>query len=205
VGSPTVPREQRSRSASDEDQDCRGRGQEHHAHEDHERHSLHRLAGPPSNGLEHGSKDMPYIRTASTAVTPKLFGYVRKGILDLLNLDPQVRDRLAAMSPVDITPFQHSIIGVFTGDVADPAKLGPSGEPYPWLDWEIPIDDVTVLPDGRVEVKPSYTITPQLAPDVHFTPFGWRVAVGLNDPAEFATPVTEGEHQEADPPQATDP
>jgi hypothetical protein len=49
---------------------------------------------------------MPFIRTASTAVAPKLFSYVRKGILELFDLDPQVRGRLAAMRPVDITPFQ---------------------------------------------------------------------------------------------------
>jgi hypothetical protein len=155
--------------------------------------ATYRTAYKASNGLEHGSEDMPYIRTASTAVASKLFGYVRKGILDLLNLDPPVRGRLAAMSPVDITPFQHSITGMLTGNVADPTTLGPDGEPYPWLDWEIPIDEVTVLPDGRVEAKPRYKITPRIGPDVQFTGSEWKVHIGLNDPGEFAPPNTEGE------------
>lgn len=154
--------------------------------------TTYRTAYKASNGLEHGSMDMPLIRTASLEVTPKLFGYVRRGILDLLSIDTDVRERLAGMRIVDVTPFHHSILGVLTGDVAEPAKLGPEGEPYPWMDWETTVEDVTVRPDGRNRLQPSYTFTARIAPGVLFTARGSRVAVGLNDPAEFVDPGPQG-------------
>ena len=82
-----------------------------------------------TDGLEHGALDMPLIRDAGAEATPKLFDYVRKGILNLLDVDPQVRERLAGMSTVDVTPFHRSLQGVLAGDVADPLKLGPDPMP----------------------------------------------------------------------------
>jgi hypothetical protein len=75
-----------------------------------------------SDKLEHGALDMPLIREAAPRVTGKLFEYMRCGMLDLMDLDPEVREALATTRPLDITPIHSSITGVLTGDVADPRK-----------------------------------------------------------------------------------
>jgi hypothetical protein len=86
---------------------------------------------------------------------------------------------------MDIAPFHWSLTGILTGDVADPDRLGHDGNPYPRMDWRTSVDDYLLLPDGRGRVTPLHTFTAWLAPGVEFTPSGWAMAVGLNDPADF--------------------
>jgi hypothetical protein len=140
-----------------------------------------------SDKLEHGALDMPLIREAAPRVTGKLFDYVRRGMLDLMDLDPAVREALASTRPLDITPIHSSITGVLTGDVSNPDRLGDD-EPYPRLDWQTAIEEYTPLPDGRATIKPRITWTARIAPGVFFTADRHRVAVGLNDPADFDVP-----------------
>jgi hypothetical protein len=143
-----------------------------------------------SNGLEHGSLDLPLIRTDAERVTPKLFEYVRGGILDLLDLDVDMRDRLAGMSPIDITPFRHGVAGVLTGNVADPTRLGADGEAYPRLDAHATIDDHTDLLGGGRTVTRHTTHVLQAAPGTLFTLLDQRMDIGLNSPAEFEFKMT---------------
>jgi hypothetical protein len=147
--------------------------------------ATYKAAYEASNGLEHGSLDMPSIRTVAQQVTPKLFGYVRGGVLDLINLDADVRDRLARMAVVDITPFHAVMTGVLMGDVADADHLGFESDPYPRMDPETTIEDLTYLPGGRLTMTPSITYTVRIAPGIEFTGSEWAIAIGLNDPAGF--------------------
>jgi hypothetical protein len=94
-----------------------------------------------SDKLEHGALDMPLIREAAPQVTGTLFKYVRRGMLDLMNLDPALNEALAGTRPLDITPFHSSITGTLTGDVSDPDQLGNDGDPYPAIDWQTTIEE----------------------------------------------------------------
>jgi hypothetical protein len=128
---------------------------------------------------------MPWILEAAPRVTRQLFDYVRQGVLDLLNLETDVQDRLAGMSLIDVTPFEPSITGVLSGNVEDPDQLGFDGDPYPRMDWTTTIDDLEALHDGRLTIKPRHTFTARIASGAQFEPWKINVAVGLNDPAEF--------------------
>jgi hypothetical protein len=139
------------------------------------------------NGLFHASKDMSFIRGLAPQIAPKLFEYIRLGILDLLNLDADVRGGLAGTTLLDITPLHAVMKGVLSGDVADADKLGFSGDPYPRMESDIKIEALTYQPDGRLTVTPTFTYTVQTASDVQFTPMETALATGINDPAKFET------------------
>jgi hypothetical protein len=139
------------------------------------------------NGLFHASKDMSFIRGLAPQIAPKLFDYIRLGILDLLNLDDDVRGRLARTTLLDITPLHAVMKGVLSGDVADADKLGFGGDPYPRMESDIKIEAVTYQPDGRLTVTPTFTYTVQTASEVQFTPMETALATGINDPAKFET------------------
>ena len=145
----------------------------------------YKAAYEASNGLEHGNLDMPSIRTVARQVTPQLFGYVRDGVLDLLNLKADVRERLGKLPLLDVTPFHAEMKGVLTGEVADPTQLGFKGDPYPRMDPQLTLDELTYLPDGRLTMSPRNTYTVRIAPGVQFTAMETGLAIGLNDPDKF--------------------
>jgi hypothetical protein len=145
----------------------------------------YKAAYEASNGLEHGNLDMPSIRTVARQVTPQLFGYVRDGVLDLLNLKADVRERLGKLPLLDVTPFHAEMKGVLTGEVADPTQLGFEGDPYPRMDPQLTLDELTYLPDGRLTMSPRNTYTVRIAPGVQFTAMETGLAIGLNDPDKF--------------------
>ena len=147
------------------------------------------------NGLLHGSKDMSLVRAAAPEIAPKLFDYIRQGILNLLNLDAGVRSELAALPPLDVTPLHWSITGILTGEVEDPNAMGFEGDPYPRMEWQITIDDLKTQPDGRLTVSPLHTFTARIASAVQFRPADMTLAAGLNDPANFNAPVSVEEEQ----------
>jgi hypothetical protein len=145
----------------------------------------YKAAYEASNGLEHGSLDMPSIRAVAQQVTPKLFGYVREGILDLLNLEADVRERLGKLRVLDVTPLHMTMKGVLTGDVADTDQLGFESDPYPRMDPQLTLDELTYQPDCRLTVSPRYTYTVRIAPGIQFTLSQTAVAIGLNEAAGF--------------------
>jgi hypothetical protein len=145
----------------------------------------YKAAYEASNGLEHGSLDMPSIRAVARQVTPKLFGYVRAGVLDLLDLDGDVRERLGKLRVLDVTPLHMEMRGVLTGDVADADELGFESDPYPRMDPQLTLDELTYQPDGRLTISPRLTYTVRIAPDVQFTPSETALVIGINDPAGF--------------------
>jgi hypothetical protein len=152
--------------------------------------ATYRTARAASNGLEHGFANMASIRADAQQVTPKVFEYVRGGVLDLLDLDAGVRERLGKMKLVDVTPMYAVITGVLSGDVGDADRLGFGSDPYPRMDSQVQIDDLTYLPDGRLTVSPSFTYTVRTAEGVAFTPQMSPTAVGLNDPSGFLATAT---------------
>jgi hypothetical protein len=157
--------------------------------------TTYKTAVTASHGIEHGSLDMSVIRADAQQVTRKLFEYVRGGVLDLLNLDADVRDRLDKMTLLDITPLHAVMKGVMSGDVGDVEKLGFEGDPYPRMEPQVKFDEVNYQPDGRLTVTPSFTYTVRTRPGVDFTPQMTAMAVGINDPGAFMAtgPLVEAE------------
>jgi hypothetical protein len=147
--------------------------------------TTYKAAYEASNGLEHGSLDMPSIRAVAREVTPKLFGYVRNGILDLLDLETDVRERLGKLPVLDVTPFHAEMKGVLTGEVADPDQLGFESDPYPRMDPHLTLDELAYRPDGQLTMSPRTTYTVRIAPGVQFTAMETGLAIGLNDPDKF--------------------
>jgi len=160
----------------------------------------YKAAYEASNGLEHGNLDMPSIRAVARQVTPKLFGYVRDGVLDLLDLETDVRERLGKLRVLDVTPIHMEMRGVLTGNVADADQLGFESDPYPRMDPQLTLDELTYGPDGQLTVSPRNTYTVRIAEGVQFTPSETALVIGLNDPAGFEAtgPVIED-----DPPSVT--
>jgi hypothetical protein len=145
----------------------------------------YKAAYEASNGLEHGSVDMPSIRAVAQQVTPRLFGYVREGVLDLLHLEADVRERLGKLRVLDVTPLHTTMKGVLTGEVADTDQLDFESDPYPRMDPQLTLDELTYQPDGQLTVSPRLTYTVRIAPGVQFTPSETALAIGLNDPVGF--------------------
>ncbi|MFL6045866.1 MAG: hypothetical protein ACJ72M_12195 [Propionibacteriaceae bacterium] len=130
----------------------------------------YKAAHEASNGLEHDSLDMPSIRAMAQQVTPELFDYVRDGVLDLLNLEAEIRERLGKLRVLDVTPLRMQMRGVLIGDVADADQLGFETDPYPRMDPQLILDELTYQSDGRLTVSPRYTYTVRIASGVQFTP-----------------------------------
>jgi hypothetical protein len=153
----------------------------------------YKAAYDASNGLEHGNLDMPSIRAVARQVTPKLFSLVRDGILDLLNLEADVRARLGKLPVLDVTPLHMEMRGVLTGNVADADTLGFEGDPYPRMDPQLTLDELTYQADGRLTISPRNTYTVRIAQGVQFTASETALVIGLNDPAGFEAtgPVVE--------------
>jgi hypothetical protein len=90
-----------------------------------------------------------------------------------------VRERLGKLPVLDVTPVHMAMKGVLTGDVADAAQLGFESDPYPRMDPQLTLDELTYRPDGRLTVSPRNTYTVRIAPGVQFTPSETALVIGL--------------------------
>ncbi|MDP9443749.1 MAG: hypothetical protein M3P83_05125 [Actinomycetota bacterium] len=139
------------------------------------------LARKASNGFEHASMDHPSFRTIANQVSRDLMGYVRRGVLGLLDLADDVRDEMAGKVPLDISPLQFAVEGELTGAVQDPDRLGYGSEPYPYADWRVTLDDHHRTPDGRSRMTPRMHLTSRIAEGVQMTWRGHALGAGLTD------------------------
>lgn len=74
-----------------------------------------------------------------------------------------MRERLGKLRVLDVTPLHMAMKGVLTGDVADTDQLGLESDPYPRMDPQLTLDDLTYQPDGRLTVSPRLTYTVRIA------------------------------------------
>lgn len=145
-----------------------------------------------SDGFEHGSMPLPEYRVLAEDHGRALLDYVRRGLLDLLDLSDDVRSALAAKKPLDVSPLWQEISGELHGAVHNPEQLGEAGQPYPYADWQSTLDDALLLDDGRFQLTPRMTLTMHLADGVLLTVTHHRTGVGLSDPDLFTfEPGTE--------------
>jgi hypothetical protein len=94
--------------------------------------ATYRDARHASDGIEHGFLALDEIHRHALAVTEATFGYVRRAILDLLDIKQTKQPELYERPPRDVQSLRKMIRGQFVGDGTDPA---PPGQEYPRLEW----------------------------------------------------------------------
>jgi hypothetical protein len=150
-----------------------------------------------SDGFEHGFMPLPAYRGAASAHTAALLSYVRKAVLNLLDLDDTVREALRDKSPIDTSPLWMEIRGELTGNVGDPNMLAEPGYsvPHPCVDWKITLDDAHRTEDKRLRITPRSNLTAHMAEGVHMTFTHHGLAVGLSDREMFEYEASTEEPQ----------
>lgn len=151
----------------------------------HVRHSVifaadddtYQTAKKASDGLEHGSLALDRIATHALKCTDKTFSYVRRAILELLKLPPDVVAELIEIKPKDVQSLRKVIRGALTGAADDPAA---EGERYPLLQWSSGMESV-VREGYTFQMTPSETITIHTHPDVGFQPHRFELYGRLED------------------------
>jgi hypothetical protein len=145
--------------------------------------------------------DLPEIRESARLTSGKLIKYAREGILTLLDLPPDLKERLATTRPLDVSPLKMFVEGHLTGSVADPTKLGHGQFPYPEMDWNNHLADYANLPDGRARVSPTINATCMVAEGVLVTLEGYGIGIGLTeqDVYEYTGPDQDHESEPANP------
>ncbi len=134
------------------------------------------------NKFRHAEQHFSEFRDAAERTSVALMGYVRQGVLALLDLPEQVRDELNSKVPLDISPVQFAVYGELTGAVQDPDRLGHAVRRYPYADWEVTLDGLEQLPDGRSRMSPRNSLTTWIAEGTSLTYTAPTAHSGLTDP-----------------------
>jgi hypothetical protein len=140
------------------------------------------IARAASDGFEHAAMDFPTFRAAANRTSAALMGYVRRGVLSLVDLPEATRQELADKSPLDVSPLQFAVQGELTGEVQDPDRLGYGGQPYPYADWQITLDDHRQTPDGRHRLFPRHHLTARIAEGAQLAYVAHAIGAGMTDP-----------------------
>jgi hypothetical protein len=119
-----------------------------------------------SDGLEHGFGRFVAIRSQARAARDRTAAYLRSAILDLLNIDETVRQKLLD-APFDqpIGPW-HITAYLWATLVGPDARLAAEGEQYPRFRREIAIESVSPAEDGQSKMTVKETMTAVLGDGV---------------------------------------
>lgn len=134
-----------------------------------------------SNGFEHGFMAYAEIRAAAEQHSSAMLGYLRDGVIGLLDLPAEVASELSVKAPVDISPMVPRIEGEMVGQVKDPTALALPDYPFPFAEFSMTLDSVSLVGD-RFRISPRSNFTIQFAPGVRFRPVRHGTDLGLNDP-----------------------
>jgi hypothetical protein len=130
-------------------------------------HETFQAARKASDGLEHGYASFQHIRAAAESYTGRLFGHVRRTILSVMTLDPDVTAAIEAHLPLDTTPFRHEIRGVLHGAVIDADALGTDNNPHPELLWSA-APTLHFTEDDTLVMTVNGNVTARLADGIQF-------------------------------------
>jgi hypothetical protein len=148
----------------------------------------YRTAKRSSDGLEHGFLDLSDVAQHAIASADATFTYVRRAIIDLVDLPAEIGAELMEIKPKDVQSQRKLIRGRLLGDAGN---LALDGELYPRLEWRSSIESV-VRSGSAFEMKAREQFTARISPSVQFLPdsisvFG-RLAEG-QEPAETTEAV----------------
>jgi hypothetical protein len=128
---------------------------------------IHTRAKDASDGLEHGYRTVGEVRDLAESVCGKVFEYVRRAIVSLLELPPGTRDQLLDKfgTPADTQSLRRRVTGVLAGEGDE---LATTGKEYPILEWNSSIAQFDIADDGSPNVQFSDRFTVRTAESIAF-------------------------------------
>lgn len=128
-----------------------------------------------SDGLEHGFLGFDKIRELSKDVRHRMAGYVRTAILTLCGLGTGAFETLTKDpfdKPLGHWPLAKYIRGRLLGSSPD---LAATDNAYPFMRWKTVITECGVGEDGKIDMKLSEELTPELGEGIRFEGGGFEV------------------------------
>ena len=151
-------------------------------------HDTYKTAKDASDGIEHGFLELDSVARHAIASADATFTCVRRSIVDLLDLPPEVGTELMEIKPKDVQSQRKIIRGRLLGTAGDPAA---DGEMYPLLEWRSSIGSV-IREGSAFEVKPTEQITIRINPALQFR-FDRIEVIGRLAEGQMPRQLTESE------------
>ena len=128
----------------------------------------YRKAKEASDGFEHGFLDFSKIIENAKDVRHRMARYVRKAILEMLDLEQSDLETLEKLGkPLGYWP----IVKYFRGKlISDEDTLAPKGKAYPFLRWKPIIKNLSITQDGKFNYVLTESLTAELGEGVLFKP-----------------------------------
>lgn len=121
-----------------------------------------------SDGFEHGYLDFSKVIENARDVRDRMAKYVRKTILDMLNLEPEDFQILMKLDkPLGYWPIVKYYRGKLVG-AGD--TLAQNGNAYPFLRWKPIIKSLSITQDGKFNFTLTESFTAELAEGISFKP-----------------------------------
>jgi hypothetical protein len=117
-----------------------------------------------SDGLEHGFMELNEIHRRALESTEQTFGYVRRTVLQLLELAEEDHRDLTGRPPRDVGSLRKMVRGHFV-DARE--ELAPPGEEHPYLEWTSSVKTLTRT-ENRFKMTFDEKFTVRCAPGVSF-------------------------------------
>ena len=122
-----------------------------------------------SDGLEHGFSEYDEMQVPAREVVVRAAQYLRRAILDMLNLEGAVRERLLG-ADFNEPRGPVALVRYLRGTLSGPAKgLAMSDQLYPLMQWRGGIKSVTRGEDGKYSFATDEGFTAMLGQGVTFT------------------------------------
>jgi len=121
-----------------------------------------------SDGFEHGYLDFSKVIENARDVRHRMAKYVRKAILDMLDLDPEDFETLMELDkPLGYWPIAKYFRGKLVGYGE---RLAQGGNAYPFLKWKPTIKSLSISQDGEFNFTLTESFTAELAEGILFKP-----------------------------------
>jgi hypothetical protein len=145
----------------------------------------HRNAKKASDGMEHGFLSYADIRPLAESVRDKTASYLRRTIVKLLQLPPQIELELLK-SPYDEPFGTIGYVRIFRGLLlSEHDKLNAPGRMYPEIDWNFKINSFDIADNAGFRVSFSESISPRLGEGVSLRPISREIYGPEGDVAEY--------------------
>ncbi len=120
-----------------------------------------------SDGLEHGFRTVSEVRGLAEPVCDRTFMYVRKAIVDLLDIPEASRKALLDRfgTPADTQSLRRRVTGVLVGGGEE---LAAPGREYPILEWNSSITHFDIAADGSPTARFNDRLTVRTAESIAF-------------------------------------
>jgi hypothetical protein len=122
-----------------------------------------------SDGLEHGFSEYEEMHAPAREVIVRTAQHLRRAILDMLNLEERVRDRLLGKD-FNEPRGPVALVRYLRGTLSGPAEgLAMSNQLYPMMQWRGGIKSAVRGEDGKYSVTTDEAFTAKLGQGVTFT------------------------------------